>query len=364
MPATTLLANTLHRQPAVQAAAYDLRVTRNARGRLTSYVAVASTLGLANANAAMYACQQEALRRDGNYDAILTSDRGGAWRGGPGAGIVGTRSIVAGATWLPNSAPLTDDVTFAVEIEVAGGLGSDPVGSANRLLRTTIDTVSGETFATLGWVAVYDGSVSAGCEVKPGILRGEAGLAQAVAVCALLKGAGARVSSSCGLHVHVGTDGMTAAQIERVIDWSVAAQPMVSWLHPADRRNNMYAQPMNASRARVAKDLLHRRTLVQGHYDQRRYVALNLCAFQFHGTLEFRQAAGTLAGNVLSAWVRLVVAVMQAARTNTLVVPTAPFRTVEAMLAGLPLRQATAEAFLARARRHGAPAAALATQAA
>lgn len=345
MPTNTLV-NSLHVDPAIQDQALALREQG------ATYPVIALTLGITGPtgtrssanNAAMYACQQAAFRRDGNFDATCRTNRGGAWRGG--AGVPAGRAALVAAAFLANDAPLSDAVTFAVEIEVSAGLSVD---RANVLLRNG-------GFAARGWQAVYDGSVPSGCEVKPSILRGEAGLADAMAVMAALKAAGARIDRSAGLHVHVGTDGMSSAQIERVIAWSVRAQPLMNWLVAPDRRANTYCRPMTPALARTARDLLHRRTLVAGHYDQRRYVALNLCAYQFHGTLEFRQHEGTLSGARLSTWVRFIVGIMTAARAGTLRVPATYFGSVESMLAGLPIRQATADALVARATAHGCPA--------
>lgn len=322
-----------HRDAGLQAQAYELRLAGE------SYAAIATTLGFQCYRQAKQACDAQA-RRCGT-DAHHAYRRTGA--------------LIAAArlNWLPATTPMTDDVTFAVEIEVSRGVD---VTQARNLLATNTDPVTGETWTTRGWKAVSDGSVPYGCEVKPGILRGEAGLAEAMAVAELLRANGGTIEANAGLHVHVGTSTLTPAQIERIIDWSVRSQNVLDWLVAPSRRGNGFAKPMNAAAARTAKALLHRRTIVQGHYDQRRYQALNLCAFQYHGTLEFRQHEGSLSGQQISTWVRFLVAVVDAASRDALVVPRSRFVSVEAMLTGLPVRRLTAEALIRRAERHNAPA--------
>lgn len=72
------------------------------------------------------------------------------------------------------------------------------------------------------WKAEKDSSLSArpgffSCEIISPVLFGESGLVEVVQMLDLLAEVGAVTNMSCGLHVHVGTDGMTQAEIDRMI---------------------------------------------------------------------------------------------------------------------------------------------------
>lgn len=156
-------------------------------------------------------------------------------------------------------------------------------------------------------------------------------------ICDTLASIGARVSTSCGFHVHVSNaplaDGISAAAFSRRSieqrhtaqtyiagpEWfsdpmdAVAvrdivaryhnAQHHVDTMHPASRRGNRYALPFTSSRfaamqnARTVGDM----AAAQGS----KFCAVNVLTWT-RGTIEFRQAAGTVELEKIKQWALFV----------------------------------------------------------
>jgi hypothetical protein len=95
-----------------------------------------------------------------------------------------------------------EDITFGVEIETTIPRGALAVGPHGR----------GSDIPQLpGWKADRDPSIRAGgtheaCEFVSPVFKGSEGLKQLLADLATIRALGARVNTSCGLHVHVGID--------------------------------------------------------------------------------------------------------------------------------------------------------------
>src|SRR5687768_12126637 len=98
-----------------------------------------------------------------------------------------------------------DDITFGVEIEttvLAGTVQVGPHGAGCDIPQLP------------GWKADADPSIRTtpgtrnhvACEFVSPVFKGAAGLRQLLADLAVIRGLGAAVNASCGLHVHVGFD--------------------------------------------------------------------------------------------------------------------------------------------------------------
>ncbi|MCI0703581.1 MAG: amidoligase family protein [Planctomycetia bacterium] len=95
-----------------------------------------------------------------------------------------------------------EDLTFGVEIETTIPRGTLAVGPHGR--GCDIPQLS-------GWKADRDPSIRAGagteaCEFVSPVFKGSEGLKQLLCDLATIKSLGAKVNTSCGLHVHVGID--------------------------------------------------------------------------------------------------------------------------------------------------------------
>jgi hypothetical protein len=107
-----------------------------------------------------------------------------------------------------------NQITFGVEFEITLPVAVEiAVGGYHRGTQVA--------WLPAGWNAQNDSSISASAgyravEVVSPVLMGEAGIAQVVAVLALLREKGAKINPSCGVHVHVGFAGDAAAMARLV----------------------------------------------------------------------------------------------------------------------------------------------------
>lgn len=204
------------------------------------------------------------------------------------------------------------DFTFGVEIELISRDTMDRVGSLIEAL--------GER----GWRVVHDGSVMSndarmfGMEVVSPVLQGQEGLERLRRVMDTLKAAGCKVNNTCGMHVHVGVRGMAPARVRKIAVAFLNAEQHFDSLVPAGRLNNRYCQSNTARVGRHARAALRDATTIRQiadvmnggnsshRYNQFRYHKLNFQSFVQHGTIEFRQHAGTVESEKACAWVRLI----------------------------------------------------------
>lgn len=201
------------------------------------------------------------------------------------------------------------DFTFGVELELLAPMG------LHDLQRRMPN----------GWRVVHDGSLTnapgfSAMEVVSPILQGQAGLDKLKEVMDKLRNElRCRINSSCGMHVHVGVRGMAPARVRKIAIAFLNGERHFDALVPPSRvSGNRYCQS-NLSRFRAHESerlttassigtLAH---VMNGgssheHYTPFRYYKLNFQSFVRHGTLEFRQHAGTVESEKACQWVRLV----------------------------------------------------------
>jgi len=176
------------------------------------------------------------------------------------------------------------------------------------------------------WKVTTDGSVTGrgtgcgtGLELVSPILQGEQGIADAAKAVKALLDAGAKVDKTCGLHVHLGMDGLTGADIMKVVDYYTANGNLVDSMLATSRHNSRWAQKY--SQRALLGDFNGFRTLTSNNemrvatrgYD--RYRTVNLTAYGKYGTIEFRQHQGTLNPEKVTSWVKFVMALTEKAVT-------------------------------------------------
>lgn len=168
---------------------------------------------------------------------------------------------------------------------------------------------------------VHDGSLSEqegyhAMEVVSPVLQGEEGMLKLKGLMDKIKEAGCRINSSCGLHVHIGVRGMAPARVRKIAIAFLNSEHHFDAVVPASRRNNRYCQSNVARRVDAAR-LMSATTISQlanavnggsssDHYNVHRYYKLNFQSFVHHGTIEFRQHAGSVESDKACAWVRLI----------------------------------------------------------
>jgi len=144
----------------------------------------------------------------------------------------------------------------------------------------------------------------------------------------VLRDAGARINESCGMHIHIGVDQLTQGHQARIIKAYGAWQwAMTAWI--LERRvNGNWSQlrSTNATTA-LASDWAasNDRRYLAGRHD--RYYALNVAAYQRHGTFEFRSHHGSLNGQNATAWIAMHLAFIDACKHTV---------TTDALCAALP----------------------------
>jgi Putative amidoligase enzyme len=217
---------------------------------------------------------------------------------------------------------------------------------------------------TTEWKIVTDQSVTSrgtglhrGLELVSPVLRGEEGMALAAKAVNALQAAGGKTDKTCGLHIHLGMDGLTGSQVIKVLDLYSANQANINSLIAKSRWNNIFCQPIDTytrhsrcvttfEAATTSRETREARRYLS-NYD--RYHAVNLCAYAKYGTVEFRQHQGTLSGEKLTSWVRFLMGLTE--KAVTLTDANNNFGSLSELLNGLPLADETRTFLTARAER-------------
>jgi hypothetical protein len=193
-----------------------------------------------------------------------------------------------------------EEITFGVEIETTvprGTLAVGPHGNGYAIPQLT------------GWKADHDPSIRArrgheACEFVSPVFQGSDGLKQLLTDLATIRGMGAKVNVSCGLHVHVGIDKsnteLTTKLITLVSNFEKAIYASTGtkrreqgrWCHGLNRYGDAETARQN------------------GQYS--RYHVANLATGD-KPTVEFRAFAATLDAVKLSMYVRMCVGLVERA---------------------------------------------------
>jgi hypothetical protein len=224
-----------------------------------------------------------------------------------------------------------ENQTFGVEIEFGGIYRS----TAIRILAETINgRVIGHNEVkdsqNRTWKIVRDASVNAmGAEsnelVTPPLYYNDMETLQEVV--RNLRRAGARVDSSCGMHVHVGLQNYNLNKIKNLVKFYAKYEDLFyKAAKVLPNRAGHYAKKLNDKHPNLiekinkAKDMDDLRKLWYGndqqyftHYDNSRYAGLNLHNIWykgwFSGTIEFRLFNSTLHAGEVRSYVTLVLAI-------------------------------------------------------
>lgn len=200
------------------------------------------------------------------------------------------------------------------------------------------------------WEIGEDGSVRGvgTAEVKSPILKGEAGLKEIMRVCKVLEELGAKVNTSCGLHVHVGIKNakkkFSAEEIKKIMRvYEENSKETDRWFtHGRRTGKNQYARPVtkrlellekggkrnvydpNIIRQEywgttrggyVMKEVPPPDTL-KGIADEcEHYDRVSFSSYNDHGTMEFRQHHGTINGKEITNWIRFLLNHVEMARS-------------------------------------------------
>jgi len=234
------------------------------------------------------------------------------------------------ATFAANTSIISDRA-FGIELEIDGNGNTahmvagllNAVGVNCRFAGYTHDT-------TAHWKVVTDASVrgSNPMELVSPILRGEAGLRQVALVCETLAANNVKVNTSCGFHVHVDARNLTADAVRRVCKSFVKHEADFDSLVPPSRRSSQWCKSNLSALGGDIKTAFAKMDQCTTVAQLQRFVCLNdrywklnLMSMLRHGTIEFRQHAGTIEAAKVTAWVALVVGMVEncaAAKSVTL----------------------------------------------
>jgi hypothetical protein len=217
------------------------------------------------------------------------------------------------------------NLRFGIEIET---VGQDRARLAQAIAAVVAGTVSGydsyRVTAADGrvWSVVRDGSLSgvANGEIVSPIL-GYEDIETLQNVVRAVRRAGARVDSTCGIHIHIDGarfDAKTVTNLvkivhkqERLIEQALGIQPgrLARYCQPIDEA---FLRRLEERRPRTMQEL---RDAWYGYagarpsrYDSSRYRGVNLNSLFFRGTVEFRLFEGTLHAGEVKSYVQFALA--------------------------------------------------------
>jgi hypothetical protein len=172
------------------------------------------------------------------------------------------------------------------------------------------------------WKIVTDGSLSdrngVGMELVSPILKGTADFEMVRKAAAVLHGDGpralCRINKTCGLHVHVGLPRREHTLPINVLRLYHHYESVIDGLMPPSRRGtaNSYCRPTTFTPRMAGSTTLE---TLRSSYGYDRYRKVNLESIWRHGTVEFRQHAGTIEAEKIISWATLVLKMMAVANS-------------------------------------------------
>ena len=197
--------------------------------------------------------------------------------------------------------------TFGIEIE---GFGISLFQARDALANAGLDCqIEGYHHCNRHyWKVTTDASVPNGFEIVSPVLCGESGLEQAKIALDALRAAGARVDRRCGLHVHLGAEDLSAADIATVVRrYAKFEEQIDGWMAPSRRGDaNRFCHSVRSflQSGSTVSDRLQGGTVNEVcRAFGTRYMKVNLEAWERHRTIEFRQHGGTVEAEKALPWI-------------------------------------------------------------
>ena len=158
-----------------------------------------------------------------------------------------------------------------------------------------------------------DGSSVNAIECVSPILVSKTGFDALKDCCSMLEFSSATVNKSCGLHVHIGMDGMSDEAFVAVFKNYQHLEDLIDSFMPPSRRgnNNTFAKSIKG----ISLDDCYDPHDVMMRFGSR-YFKVNPCSCTRHGTIEFRQHSGTIEFQKISAWVRFCAGLVSWSKSN------------------------------------------------
>jgi hypothetical protein len=214
--------------------------------------------------------------------------------------------------------------TMGIEIEakLPRGVSHDDLARAIRAKGVDAHNESYNHRTQSHWKVTTDaslGSYTTGVEIVSPILQGESGIADLKKVLEAANELGLNVDKACGIHIHWGIADLSLKAVKNVCTLYAKYEAQIDKVMPNSRRgnNNQYCRSINqhggmeATIANIAsaRDMHGVRDAVN---NGTRYRKLNLESFWRYSTMEFRQHAGSLDFDKISAWANLTAGIVEA----------------------------------------------------
>jgi hypothetical protein len=233
---------------------------------------------------------------------------------------------------MPQIKPITGirDLTYGIEIEF---FGTTPNAVLAQMVNVNLachwtGTYHGNRVHGI-WNLCVDRSVNStgtecgcGLEMVSPILRGTEGLVEVMKVCKAIETAGGKVDKTCGLHVHVGTGMMNLKQLRRVYLRWLQFEPLMETIFSESRRGAQRYAESNLNAIGTGTATLEQKLTNAMHMSEHshsvdqffrefcprgRYYKMNIEPQYTYGTVEFRGHQGSIDGDKITNYIRLMV---------------------------------------------------------
>jgi hypothetical protein len=133
----------------------------------------------------------------------------------------------------------------------------------------------------------------------------------------VLKGINAydgEVNKSCGYHVHMDISDLSTAQVLNLLRLYKEFEDQIDEMHPGSRRGSQNTYCATMRTLDIPESINSIRSFAESVSS--RYHKLNIKSYERHGTIEFRQHAGTTNSEKIRKWVEFCAAMVEFAKTQ------------------------------------------------
>jgi hypothetical protein len=224
-----------------------------------------------------------------------------------------------------NEVQVNESRTYGVEIEFYAPVSSFQIAEALNAAGVTTGSEYYNHTTRSYWKVVTDASLNqapygmSGLELVSPPLKGKAGLKMVRKALEVLNTLGCEVNKTCGLHVHHDARDLDLPSWKRALSMYVRFETVIDSVHPTSRRDNTYCRRMvrwGGVESTVAEINSARLRQTLTNLWGTRYTKVNTQAFLRHGTLEYRQHAGTLNADKVCNWIVLTQLMLTAAKQD------------------------------------------------
>jgi hypothetical protein len=223
--------------------------------------------------------------------------------------------------------PALATLTFGAEFEILSPLSREALGRrVTELTGLPVFSFFGQAPTASHWKIVNDGSVRGTghpLELVSPVLKGAEGVEQIRKVATALRAIGCTVNSTTGFHVHVGAPTRRIDFFKDLLKLYGRFEEAIDQTMPAARRSNgatycksvkliNHAAIDSAATIPELTRALQRSSGAAGT----RYHKVNLDSFAKHGTVEFRQHAGTVDADKAINWITVCLRLVAAANAG------------------------------------------------